>query len=249
MTTKHIVVIFALIVLAIFIVGIARESNPKVTIPTLPDTQTVVPSDTSSKLCYYRSDKTSSGFYDRAWIRLTVSGTTATGEFQNLPAEKDRKIGTFSGTVSAPDAQGKQIATLIWDSQAEGMSNKEELLVKYGSGSAQAAFGEMVLGANGVYVYKDKTKAVYQTAIPQVDCAVLDEAVTVETYVRNTDLAKITKDQPVLGGKLFVSSIVVDPKTHTALISYEDGHVSGKGTLTYTYTSGKVTVVSFAKAK
>jgi hypothetical protein len=244
---KKILIIIVVLVIAGFIFSVSRESKPIVDIPTIPETQTQ-----PTALCYYRSDKTASGLYDRAWIRLMLQGTAVTGEFNNYPAEKDSKVGSFTGTVSALDQMSmSRTASVVWNTKAEGMEAKEELLILFGDGSAQAAFGEMVQGANGVYVYKDKTAVTYQGNLSQIDCGALDEILAVETYVRATDLQALTKASPVLGGRLFVASVVVNPSAHTALITYEDGHIAGKGALVYSYdqTTKKVTVNSFTKAQ
>lgn len=244
---KKILTILIVLVVIGLIFSLSRESKPVAQIPVIPQTE-----QATTNLCYYRSDKTASGFYDRAWIRLVLQGTQVSGEFNNYPAEKDSKVGSFTGTVSPLDqASMSRTASVIWNTKAEGMQAKEELLISFGDGSAQAAFGEMVQGANGVYVYKDKSAIVYQGNLSQIDCGSLDEILAVETYVRATDLQALTKTSPVLGGKLFVSSIVVNPSAHTALISYEDGHIAGKGALVYSYdqTTKKVTVNSFTKAQ
>lgn len=244
---KKILIIIVLLIVAGFMFSLSKESTPLVDIPTIPETQT-----TPTNLCYYRHEKTASGLYDRAWIRLELVGSAVTGEFNNYPAEKDSKVGSFSGTVSALDQTSmSRTASVIWNTSGEGMQAKEELLISFGDGSAQAAFGEMVQGANGVYVYKDKATVTYQGDLSQVDCESLDEILAVETYVRATDLQALTKSSPVLGGKLFVVSVVVNPSAHTVLISYEDGHIAGKGALVYSYdqTTKKVTVNSFTKAQ
>jgi hypothetical protein len=82
-------------------------------------------------MCYYRSTKTTSGFYDVAWLKLNILGEKVTGEFNNLPAEKDSKVGIFEGTIlPANSTINEKSATVWWDSRAEGMEVKEELSVK-----------------------------------------------------------------------------------------------------------------------
>lgn len=244
MTTRQIVIAFAVLVLIGVVVGLARDTKPTPPVVVTP------PSPQETKFCYYYSEKTPSGLYDRAWIR--IKGTTdskVTGEFNNYPAEKDSKIGTFAGSEYREGEDGVGEYLVIWDILAEGMRAKEELFISNSNEFAAAAFGEMVQGSNGVYVYKDKTKVTYQTPLPQIDCAQLDEIVAVETYLKTADIEVITKEKPVLGGKWYMTSVVANPATDTANISYEDGHIAGKGTLTYTFDNGKVTVVSFTKSK
>lgn len=78
-----------------------------------------------------------------------------------------------------------------------------------------------------------------------------DEVAAVELYIKNADLAVLVGEEAVLGGILYTTEVVVDPQTDTATISYEDGHIAGKGTLSYTYdsTSKEVTVNTFTKAQ
>ncbi len=243
MTTKNIVIVFALLVLAACIVGIVKESNQTVSIPVVPSTVTTMPTE----YCYYQSTKTASGLYDKAYLRLDIDTGTVTGEFNNYPAEKDSKTGTFNGTTQTIDG-GTQIANVIWNTLGEGIQAKEELAVVFDDKQAAAAFGEMVQGANGVYVYKDKASAVYQDPIPAIDCAQYDELRTVEKYIK-TNIKTIISDKAELGGTWYTTALVVDTGTHTAAVSYEDGHNTGKGTITYTYEASKVTGVSFVKAK
>ncbi len=246
---KTIIILIILLVLAL-IVGLSRESKPRVSIPEIP-----TPTG-PTELCYYRNEKTASGLYDRAWMKLTVNEEKVSGELRLLPAEKDSKIGDFTGTFT-DISEGGTIAgdaSVIWNTKAEGMTAKEELSFYFDDifGGADAGvkikFGEMVKGANGVYVYKNKANTTTQT-IPPVDCAVLNEVITVEAYIRSTDLVALTKTSPVLGGKLYVTGVVVDPTAHNALVSYEDGHMAYKGTLTYTFSQSKVTPVNFVETK
>jgi hypothetical protein len=81
-------------------------------------------------LCYFYSNKTDRGLYDKASLRLDLSGEKVTGEFNNIPAEKDSKVGKFEGTVGPLD-QSKmgRTANVWWDSLGEGMKVKEELIV------------------------------------------------------------------------------------------------------------------------
>jgi hypothetical protein len=240
---KKILALLGLLVVAGLVFSLSRQSKPVVSIPTIPEVAT------PTKLCYYRSQETAGGLYDRGWIRFALKGFNVTGDFTMYPAEKDSKTGTFVGTASELDQMSmSRTATLIWDTRAEGMQAKEELLISFGDGSASVAFGEMIKGANGVYVYKDKTKLSYQRDFAQVECESIDEILAVESYIRS-NISTITKDTAVLGGTWYTTSIVANPAIDTALVAYEDGHIAGKGTISYSYeqTTKRVTVNSFAK--
>lgn len=206
----------------------------------------IVPQETRS-LCYYRSDKTNSPFNDKAWFKINVTGDNIKGEFQNLPAEKDSKVGTFEGTMGPLDqASMSRSANVWWNSRAEGMEVKEELMIKWGDGSATVGFGEMVDRGDGVYVYKDKSNLYYIKAMDQMDCVSLDEKLLVEKYIRD-NIATVATNKAVLGGTWYVISVNVVPSTSTGEVTYEDGHIKSKATFNYTYntTSKKVNVSNF----
>ena len=187
------------------------------------------------EICYYRSTKTSRDFYDVAWLKLNLLGEKVTGEFQNLPAEKDSKIGTFEGTVGSLDQKimGRR-AIVWWNSLAEGMNVKEELAIEFGDGSATIGFGEMINRGDGVYVYKDKNNLTYFDSLNQYDCEYLDEKLFTEKYIRD-NINIIATNKPVLGGSWYVLSINVNPAVHTGEIVYEDGHIRSTASLIYSY--------------
>lgn len=189
----------------------------------------------SIEMCYYFSKKTDVGFYDVSWIKIKIEGDKVTGEFKNLPAESDSKVGTFAGTVGPLDQSimGRH-ANVWWDSLAEGMEVKEELLIDFGDGSASVGFGEMVDRGDGVYVYKDKTKLFYPESMSQIDCDSLDEKIAVETYIKD-NIATISKEKAVLGGTWYVVSIFVNPQGNTADVTSEDGHIQNKTVFNYNY--------------
>lgn len=203
------------------------------------------------ELCYYRGDKTSGGFYDVAWLKLNILGDKVTGEFNNLPAESDSKIGKFEGTVEplVPEIIGRR-ATVWWDSLAEGMNVKEELAIEFDDGSATAGFGEMVDRGDGVYVYKDKTNLYYIKGMSQIDCVTLDEKLFTEKYVRD-NIKTIATNKPVLGGSWYVISIVANPLAHNGEVVYEDGHIQSKANFIYTYSKNpqSITVTKWEVVK
>ncbi len=237
-TKKVIIIILIFILIAVEGVVLSAKLN----IEKLP----VIENDNTNKIekisrkkpiemCYYDSTKTTSGLYDVAWLKLEIFGNLVSGEFDNLPAEKDSKVGTFAGTVGPLDQQiMARHADVWWNSLAEGMKVKEELAIEFGDGSATVGFGEMVNRGDGVYVYKDKTKLSYLDQMSQIDCEFLDEKLIVEKYIRD-NIKTITIDKPVLGGSWYVVSINVVPETRTGEVTYEDGHIQSKATFTYIY--------------
>jgi len=198
-------------------------------------------------MCYYRTDKTETGLYDKSWIRIDIDGDKVKGEFQNLPAEKDSKVGKFDGTVG-PVVKEKmaRVANVVWDSFAEGMNNKEELIFEFGDGSATVAFGEMVNRGDGVYVYKDKANLFYQETMSQIDCEDLEEKIYMEKYVRD-NIDSIAKQQEVLGGSWYVLNVYIDANNNRGEVLYEDGHIQASADFSYEYnkTSSNVNMTSF----
>lgn len=125
----------------------------------------------STKLCFYGATKTTSGLSDVSLAVLNLLGTQITGTFKYLPAEKDSKTGSFSGTVGAVDKTAMaRTADVIWNVSAEGMTAQEQLRIVFGEGTAQAGFGEMVQGANNIWNYKDPAHLTYGQIMTDIDC-------------------------------------------------------------------------------
>ena len=203
-------------------------------------------------LCYYRSMKIDRGFYDVSWLKLNITGENVTGEFRNFPAEKDSKVGKFEGTVGPVDQQTmSRTADVWWDSLAEGMNVTEELLISFGDGSASVGFGgEQKDRGDGVYVYTDKSKIVYQLPMSQIDCESLDEKLFVEKYIRD-NISTIATNAPVLGGSWYVIQVSVNALSHTAEVTYEDGHIESKANIIYNYqkSTNSVEITKFEVVK
>lgn len=193
-------------------------------------------------LCYYYAKKTDRGFYDKIWLRLDIDGEKVTGEYDSYPAEKDSKIGSFEGTVGPVDQSTmSRTADVWWDSFAEGMKVKEELVIQFGDGSASTAAGEMFDRGDGVYVYKDKTKLFYPWSISQIACEDLEEINAVEKYVQE-NIKTLATNQPVLGGQWYVWYVNSVPSTKTGEVIYEDGHIQSRATFEYVFDSNSKSV-------
>ena len=170
-----------------------------------------------------------------SWLKLNITGDKVTGEFNNLPAESDSKVGAFEGTVGPLDQSimGRH-ANVWWDSRAEGMEVKEELALQFGDGSATAGFGEMIDRGDGVYIYKDKTNLTYIESMSQTDCQTLYEKLFAEKYVRD-NIETLATNKPVLGGTWYAISVVANALAHSGEVVYEDGHIQSKANFAYTY--------------
>jgi hypothetical protein len=144
-------------------------------------------------------------------------------------------VGTFEGTVEPLDQNIMSRRTnVLWNSFAEGMNVTEELVIKFGDGSATVGFGEMVNRGDGVYIYKDKTNLTYIPSIGQMDCEFLDEKLFTEKYIRD-NIGTIATNKAVLGGAWYVTTVNVNPATHTGEVTYEDGHIQNSASFIYTY--------------
>jgi len=193
-------------------------------------------------MCYQYSKENARGIADRAWLKMDIVGDRVTGEYQNLPAEKDKKTGKFSGTVGKMDPKiSARLADVWWESSAEGMNVKEQLHITFGEGSAVALFGEMVDKGDGTYVYKDANKLTPGFQMSQVDCVVLDERVAVEQYVRG-NIRTIAPEKEVLGGSWYVTSVNVNTSNKTGSMTYEDGHIEGSKNFSYVVDNGGVKI-------
>ncbi len=229
------IVIFIVAVVGVSVFILNNKKPPAVQNPPVKE---------AINMCYQYSEDTSSGFADRTWLKMNILGGEITGEYQNLPAEKDSKIGTFTGTVGPMDPKiSGRIADVWWDSMAEGMRVTEQLKIEFGEGSAVALFGEMVNRGDGVYVYKDAAKFIPGFQMSQIDCEALDDRVIVEKYIRD-NIQIIAPDKPVLGGSWYVILVSVDPSTKTGTMTYEDGHIQGKASFNYIRNNEEVLISS-----
>jgi hypothetical protein len=221
-----------------------------IVVPITINTDTENPKD-SNVMCYYRADKTKRGLYDRYYITMNIIGNKITGEFRNIPSEKDSKVGTFEGVVENPNELIlSNIATLWWNSLTEGINNKEELIIVYNNNSAKVGFGEMIEQADKTFVYKDKSNITYSGEINKIDCKSLDEMAFVEKYIQD-NIKTIATNQPVLGGSWYTTSVVADIEKSTANVTYEDGHIQSKGLVEYTFDKekGTITIIKFTVIK
>jgi hypothetical protein len=165
---KLIIVILGIIFIG-FMFYFSRSNQSKIENNTLNNP--IVDSVKPITLCFYKESKSQNNLSDVSWLRMNLSGDKVDGEFQNLPAEKDKKVGKFEGTVSKvdPNLMGRT-ALVWWNSMAEGMQTKEQLQIVFGEGDAQIGFGEMVDRGDGVYIYKDLSKLTYGDAMTDVNC-------------------------------------------------------------------------------
>jgi hypothetical protein len=197
---KKIIISILTIIVAGLIIGFIINSNRVSTINDTDMTNNNPMSDISIndqqiiQLCFYNKTKTPSGFYDVSWLKMNITGDQVTGEFRNIPAEKDSKVGLFNGTVEPVDKVAMaRTADVWWDSMAEGMQVKEQLKIVFGEGTAQVAYGEMVDRGDGVYVYKDGAKITYGQAMTDVACNDLKAAISTKKVILPNDVTTSVK--------------------------------------------------------
>ena len=132
-----------LIVIAAIIAAILL-SNKKEPVAVIPEPQPAQPVE----MCYQYTKKQPSGYSDRALLKMTLTGTggaQVTGEYKNLPAEKDSKVGTFTGTVGPMNPKiSARTADVWWNSMAEGMTVTEQLKIVFGRPSKSARTGSVI---------------------------------------------------------------------------------------------------------
>ncbi len=200
-----------------------------------------------SSLCYYQETSLENGLKDKSWLRIedTLEETgisTLRGEFNNLPAEKDSKVGTFAGEYTLDETDPVFIkAMTLWQSQAEGTTVLEELAIKFNPQEVKVGFGEMQDRGDGIYVYADKSNISYSLTIPVVPCEELNERIAVEKYVRE-NITTISDVEPVLGGSWYVVSLNLDLAQNIGSVVYEDGHIQESKNFSYEVTDGNVII-------
>lgn len=241
---KYLLYFFGLVAVAAIVIAIVLSSKKTDTVVVVPDplSQKVGPD-----MCYYYQQKIASGLSDRAWLRINIFNNQVIGEYQNLPAEKDSKVGTFDGDVGPMDPKiSARTADVWWNAKAEGTTVTEQLRIQFGEGSAVALFGEMVDRRDGAYVYKDTTKLTPGFQMSQIDCEQMEDMMIVEQYIRS-NIKTLAPQKPVLGGSWYVTNVQVMPATKTGTVMYEDGHITGQATFSYTRIGGVVTISNVVK--
>ena len=103
------------------------------------------------------------GPVDTLYIRLDILGELVNGVYNWLPAEKDVMKGTFTGTME------NGVVTALYTYRAEGKIAKQEILFKLTDRGLLVGTGDLVQD-QGVWLFKDKSKAEYGAAVPEVDC-------------------------------------------------------------------------------
>jgi hypothetical protein len=159
---KILIPLALVIVVGIFIF----KHYSKNTLPNGTGVDTQNPNVDAAQVCYIWN--TEAG--DKAQLSMDIRDNKVTGEFNWLPAEKDKKVGMFEGDVSVKKGEASQTVHALWNTQAEGMMAVEELNIIYGAGVAAVGFGEMKDNGKGVYIYAHPDEISYAPNLSQTDC-------------------------------------------------------------------------------
>lgn len=158
--SKYILIIIAVVIL--ILVGLTKNKKE------------VVDNDQQNEgvsICYIWN--TEAG--DSASLRMNFSGaggSNVSGNFSFSPYEKDSKSGSFEGIALPLDqASMSRTAKVMWQATGEGITNTEELYIRFGEGDATPAFGQMKDRGDGVYVYSDPANLSYPIILQQTDCS------------------------------------------------------------------------------
>ncbi len=164
------IIVIGLALSAVVLRSVKTKNNPTPVGPATSDTSNGIdlsPEVNAKQLCYQWN--TPAG--DKALLSMDIRGENVIGEFNWLPAEKDKKTGIFTGTVTPLDQKTmSRTANVFWDTNGEGMKVTEELKIIFGEGMANVGFGEMKDRGDGVYVYANPDKLSYEPSLSQTDC-------------------------------------------------------------------------------
>jgi hypothetical protein len=232
---KKILIIFLFILtLGLIIFSLLSDYNKNQQEETKTDNPIVTSKDITES-CYYRKTLTKNGLSDIAWLKIIGNDIAVSGELRNLPAETDSKIGLFEGQIIETNSlENLKKANVIWDTFAEGMRNKEELIFDYGEQYAIVYFGEAFDRGDGVYMFKNKNNLFPQSKMNKIDCLELEEKIAVEEYIRE-NIKTLSVAKEVLGGSWYVTKITIDSQNKNGEVEYEDGHILEKATFDYAY--------------
>lgn len=238
MDMKTIRVIIILIFIAVALSFFVRQKPSDITELFPLDSYLNDPVD----LCFSEIHSREDTLKDEYALRMRIQDGNVEGELQFIPAEKDKKIGNFTGSIVSSETNNTtQNIVGLWKTQAEGMESTEELRIQFTTTLARVGTGEMKENKDGVYYYADPTNISYALKLEAVNCHDVDERHAVEQYVRD-NISTLAPNSPVLGGTWYVYSISVDPSKNTGTVIYEDGHIQSHATFDYTVEESSTTV-------
>lgn len=234
-------VFLTLLLVFVVIVMIQSKKSQNIVTPEPVVEEVVVKQPIS--LCFVKfGEKQESGFYDKFTLKMNLDNAskTVTGYLKILPAEKDASLGSFEGSVSAVDpyAMARTIDAW-WTREGEGRTEKSQLRIIFGEGTANVGFGAMKENPDGSYSYEDLEKVDYSMSLNDYSCLDLEEREAVEEILWK-NINELSPVAPVLGGKFYVVSMDLDLVNNSGLVIYEDGHIQEKRNFDYEVVENKV---------
>ena len=234
-------VFLTLLLVFVVIVMIQSKKSQNIVTPEPVVEEVVVKQPIS--LCFVKfGEKQESGFYDKFTLKMNLDNAskTVTGYLKILPAEKDASLGSFEGSVSAVDpyAMARTIDAW-WTREGEGRTEKSQLRIIFGEGTANVGFGAMKENPDGSYSYEDLEKVDYSMSLNDYSCLDLEEREVVEEILWKK-INELSPVAPVLGGKFYVVSMDLDLVNNSGLVIYEDGHIQEKRNFDYEVVENKV---------
>lgn len=161
-----IIVVLGITVIFLKITGERKSAVSDVDSNTATSNEINSSNTNEEQLCYIWNTQAD----DKAKLSMNIHDSNVTGEFDWLPAEKDKKTGDFKGTIDSLDNIGNKTANVMWNTHAEGMNTTEELKINFNNTIASPGFGEMKDRDDGVYVYADPANLDYSLNLEQTDC-------------------------------------------------------------------------------
>lgn len=240
-------ILFLIIIATAIVLLIIQETKKIKTVYINPNQDNVEIENKVVDLCFAEfGEQNERGLADKYTLRMSIDNekNEVTGELKFLPAEKDSKVGEFSGTISEVDKMMMaRTVNAWWETLGEGMEATEELKIVFGEGIANVGLGEMVYNEmESVYEYKDLEKLNYSLELTDVACSELDEREGVEKYIRE-NISTLSPIDAVLGGTWYVVSIWIDSTNKSGSVVYEDGHIQEIRDFAYELSGGVVSNV------
>jgi hypothetical protein len=96
-----------------------------------------------------------------------------------------------------------------------------------------------------VTFYSDKTPPLFKPKDQTAEVQLLEQTV-VEEYIK-AKISDLAPEKPVVGGSWYITNITVMPDTKTGEMYYEDGHIAGKASFSYSIQDAIVTISNVKK--
>lgn len=229
-----IILIVAIILIVIFTGG--KETGPiQGTVASFDQQES-----SETALCYLSKEE-SSGVQDIAWMVIDLQPGQVRGLFHNYPAMTDSLNVTFQEFKEVALVDNMTELLLGAFVYAEGMSTREDVLVRFNPSRAQFGFGVKNLNeATNRYEFADRSNITWKE-LEAENCSFVYDRIAVQAFL--TDMIdEISPVDAVLGGTWYVTSINLDPENNTGQVSFEDGHILEQVSFSYSRSGNTVEI-------